>query len=229
MEAQVPRSRFGLDLLIAEAKQRVRRRRVLFGIAAVAAGAAVMLTLQPWSGGHSLGSASGRPGFSRIPGMTRVLSSSVGGPCAGLLGNATSLAHYCFTLQVRRGHEEKWVLTSAYKGRFQSNVQESFARAHPGPVLVEEQWWTLASARQAKQFLRESNFTNTGRPVQPINGGLARSNDWWYFGGTQNPHGGGRQIEFFWASGSTVVAVNVIGAGLTLEEAQQIALLARPR
>ncbi|MGH3009491.1 MAG: hypothetical protein ACRDLM_08835 [Gaiellaceae bacterium] len=37
------------------------------------------------------------------------------------------------------------------------------------------------------------------------------------------------EFEFFWASGPTVVNVNVIGADLTIAEAQRIALLARPR
>ena len=66
----------------------------------------------------------------------------------------------------------------------------------------------------------------TGRPAPAVNGGVARFNDAFYFAGQSTPT---REIEFAWASGPTVVRVNVIGAELTVEEARQIALLARPR
>ena len=227
MDSHLPRPHFGLDLLIAEAKRRTRRRRGLVGVAAVAAAAAVLLSMQPWGGGRTLGVAASHTAIAQIPGMTRVTSSPAGpAVCSGMKG--TYHPHFCSTLQLRGGRGETWILTTAYEQGRRFNVSAAFARAHPGPVVVTDQWWRLGSPRQAEQLLRSPavNHSYTGRPAPAANGGLARFVDAFYFAGQSAPT---REIGFFWASGATFVNMNVIGAGLTVREAQQIALLARPR
>ncbi len=226
MDVQFPRSRFGLDLLIAEAKRRMRWRRGLVVLAAAAALAALVLIVQPWGGGHPLGVAANDTAIAQIPGMTRVRVTAATSLCAGTKG--TSLPPWCTALKLRSGRYEAWILTTAYEQGSRSNVSATFAGTHPGPVIVTDDRLRLASARQAEQLVREPDFNNSysGRPVPAVNGGVGRSIEDFYFAGTRAP---AREIEFFWASGPTVVNVNVIGAGLTAGEAQQIALLARPR
>lgn len=233
MDTHLPRSRFGLDVLIGEAKRRMRRRRVLVGLVVVAAAAALVLAVQSRGGGRALGVVSGDTAMTQIPGMTRVNSSSVGtSVCSGMKG--TSFPPWCTTLKLRRGRYEAWILTTAYARGSRYKVSAAFARAHPGPVIVTDQRLRLASAQQAEQLLREPDFNQSyaGLPVPAVNGGVARliggarSNSGFYFAGSRTP---AREFEFFWASGATVVNVNVVGARLTAAEAQQIALLARPR
>ena len=227
MDAHFPRPRVGLDLLIAEAKRRMRRRRVQVGFAVVAAAAAVVLTVHLWGGGHAVGVAASDTAIAQIPGMTRVNSSGVGTVC-GSTGTFPPLPRWCTAL-VRGGRYEAWILTSAYEQGSREDASAAFAKAHPGPVIVTDTWWRLASPRQAEQLLREHVFTRSfsdSHPAPAVNGGIAHSSHSYYFGRTS---ASAREVEFFWASGSTVVNVNVTGDGLTSHEAQQIALLARPR
>ena len=199
----------------------MRWRRGLVGFTAVAAAVAVVLTVQPWGGGHALGVAASDTAIAQIPGMTRVISFGVG---------TSELPQ---TVKLRGGRYEQWILTSAYEQGSRHDASAAFARAHPGPVIVSDMWWRLASPRQAEQLLRDHVFTRTfsdsrhdSRPAPALNGGIAHSSHSYYFGRTS---ASAREIEFFWASGSTVVNVNVTGDGLTSRQAQQIALLARPR
>lgn len=203
----------------------MRRRRGLAVFAAVATAAAAVLIWQPWSGSRSLAVASGHTAIAEIPGMTRVRVNAATRLCAM---KGTGLPAWCNTLKLRGGRYEAWILTSAYKQGNRNNVSVSFAAAHPGPVIVTDERLRMASARQAERLVREPEFDNSysGSPAPAVNGGVARSIYDFYFAGTNDP---AREIEFFWASGPTVVNVNVIGAGLTVDEAQQIALLAQPR
>jgi hypothetical protein len=133
---------------------------------------------------------------------------------------------------VRAGHAEEWILRTAPRGqRLARNVNEAFARAHPGPVLVQAQSLTLRSPWQAERLLRNPNFNMSGYRTAPaVNGGVARHIDAWYFNKLSAPtRFGSPEIRFFWVSGPIVVIVDVIGADLTTAEAQQLALLARPR
>jgi hypothetical protein len=242
MDANLPRSRFGLDLLIAEAKRRMHRRRVLLGVAAVAAAAAAVLAVQPSGGGRALGVAANDTAIAQIPGMTRVAADGVApwlriGCTAPQPPPTQRRPDGCRGMRVRAGRFERWIVTTAYKRGSRYNVSAAFAKAHPGPVLVTDQWERFASARTAEQLLRGPYFhgARSSRPAPAVNGGVAI-----YFGrfgfaehGTpkqrarQTPTG--RGIRFGWASGPTVVSVTVIGAELTGREARQIAFLARPR
>jgi hypothetical protein len=234
MDFPTPRFRFQLDPLLAEAKRRMRRRRVLVGFAVVAAVAAMAAVWHPWSGGRAAGRVSGGDTvFSQIPGMTRMLSeSNGGGVCSGILGEGPSLAPFCST-RLRGGHEEAWILRTAPRGqRLAQNVNEAFAKSHPGPVLVAAERLSLPSPRKAEQLMRTPAFNMSDyRPAPAVNGGVARHIDGWYFQGccSAPTRTGSPEIRFFWASGRTVVIVDVIGAELTAAEAQQIALLAKPR
>jgi hypothetical protein len=224
----VPGLPFSLDPLVAEAKRRMWRRRVvLVVIAAVAVAAAVVLTVRPWGGGgHAHGFAATHTAIAHIPGMTRVQSFGVG-----------QEACECSDAKVLGGRYEAWILTTAYKQGRRLDAPAAFARAHPGPVIVLDTWWRLGSPQQARHLLHDHYFTRTvsaspgvrmwdvTRPAPAVNGGIAHSTGSYYFGQS----GVGRVIEFFWASGSTVVNVYVTGHELTSREAQQIALLARPR
>lgn len=229
MDSPLPRSRFGLDLLIAEAKRRMRRRRVLVGLAAVAAAAAVLLAWQPWSGGDVVGVAAvSRTAIARIPGMTRVISQPFGHTsrvgCPGMWQRGHRPPG-CLTYKLRGSRYEAWILTTAYERGFRLEVNTNFARAHPGPVIVTDEWVRLASPAQAKRVLHDSDITLwPDRPAAAVNGGVARTIDW-YSGRALSPDTG---IQFAWTSGASVVRVNVYGARLTTAEARQIALLARP-
>jgi len=211
---------FSLDPLMAEAKRRMRRRRVVLVVAAVVVAAALVLTVQPWhGGGHALGVSASDTAIAQIPGMTRVRSDIVGF-CPG--------PHACTMREVRRDREETWILTSAYSERGRSNVPAAFARAHPGPVIVTDGWFRLASTRQAQQLVRNyfSERPYPTRPAPAVNGGVARKFDFPLHtarAGVPAP-----DIEFFWARGRTVVYVSVVGVRLTAAEAQQIARLAHP-
>jgi hypothetical protein len=227
MDAVVPDSRFELDPLIAEAKRRMRLRRIVGIVGALVIAAAVTLALRPWDGAGGVATGADRPGIAQIPGMTRVNSSSVGDSvCAGMKG--TYRPRWCSAIKLVRGRYESWILTSAYAQGHRFNVPEALARAHPGPVIVTDLWWKLASPQQAEQLVREPDFNHsyTGSPAPAVNGGVARSLDAFYFIAQRTP---AREFQFYWAKGPVVVDVNVIGAELSVAQAQQIALLARPR
>jgi hypothetical protein len=242
MTLHVPELPFSLDPLMAEAKRRARQRRVLLGVAAVATVGAAVLAVQPWGRGRALGVAAKDTAIAQIPGMTRVVADGVApwlrvGCTDPSRPAAQRRADGCRVPRVRAGRFEAWILTTAYEQGSRYNVSAAFASAHPGPVIVTDQWERLASARTAKQLLRNPYFNGSRRsPLTPaVNGGVAM-----YFGrfgfaehgppkqrARQTPTG--RAIRFGWVSGPTVVSVTVIGAGLTAREARQIALLARPR
>ncbi|HZS30056.1 MAG TPA: hypothetical protein VFA37_02240 [Gaiellaceae bacterium] len=156
--------------------------------------------------------------------MTLVHSSGVGSSvCAGMKGEFRVSA-WCTAAKLRGGRYQAWILTTAFDQGDRYSVPARFARGHPGPAVVTDQWLRLASPRQAQRLLREPDFDKsyTGRPVAAVNGGVARRLP-------PLAYPDQTEIEFYWASGATVVNVNVIGAHLTVGEAQRIARLARPR
>jgi hypothetical protein len=117
MDANLPRSRFGLDLLIAEAKRRMHRRRVLLGVAAVAAAAAAVLAVQPSGGGRALGVAANDTAIAQIPGMTRVAADGVApwlriGCTAPQPPPTQRRPDGCRGMRVRAGRFEAWRSTS---------------------------------------------------------------------------------------------------------------------
>ena len=161
------------------------------------------------------------------------MSGAGGNVCGGILGEGPSLAPYCST-PTRTWHEEEWILRTVPRGqRLARYVSQAFARAHPGPALVMAQRMRLASPRQAAHILRNPHFNMSFYPSAPtVNGGVARYLDgrkYLQAWGSASTQFGLPKIRFFWASGPTVVIVDVRGAQLTTAEAQQIALLAHPR
>jgi len=254
MDARLPRSRFGLDLLIGEAKRRMRRRRVLvaLALAAFAAVAAVVLILKPWGGGQASasatkGTASARSDiiFAPIPGMTRVSAFRGGatamGACNGPISPGGHYPRYCSTLKPRDARFEQWVSTSAYDQGFKWTIRVAFAKEHPGPVEVQRDWVSFASPQDMALFMSVPDLggsTKCSHPVPALHGGLAcASRGNLVLQGTpkrkarlaKTPGAQGEAFGFTWTRGLSLVRVNVSGVGLTLEEARQIALLARPR
>jgi hypothetical protein len=206
----------------------MRRRRLVVGALLLAlAGAGATFALLPSVGGHVPSTLPTNRGISRIPGMTRIISSGVGSICS--FKGTGPLPGWCSVVKLRRGWFEQWILTSAVQrfGR-RDMVPLDFARGHPGPAEVSDQVLALGSPSHADLLLSTPDFTgswDTGRymllPAAAVNGGIA---------GRINPGPDGQDyIRFIWASGANLVEVNVIGVHLTVDEAQRIASLARPR
>jgi len=159
----VSASRIGpeLDPLIAEAKHRMQRRRLLIALAAaLAVAVAVTLLPRPWGRAHALGVAASHTAIAQIPGMTRVhagrqgavlgvCNMSVGPAAHGAFFKRAPYPHFCSVLKPRGGWWEHWILTSAYEQGFRNDVKVSFAVALPGPVRVYDEWIRFASPRLA--------------------------------------------------------------------------------
>ena len=217
------------------------RRRVLVGFVAAATVAALMLTMQPWRGGAAttLGVTAKDTAIAQIPGMTRVsvFGTAAMGTCNESIGPGGHYPSYCSELKTLAGRHEEWILTSAYEQGFRWNAPVPLAAAHPGPVVVSDDWARFASPRDAARYMSEPDLVGTcSKPAPAVNGGIACYGESFLAQtGTQMRRvkqrelgQTGRSISYTWTSGATVVSVNVTGVGLTDAEAQQIALLARP-
>lgn len=222
-----------LDPLIAEAKRRMRRRRFVVGLMVVVVGGvfAVTLALRP-STSHSLTlSPTPRTGIARIPGMTLVSSDHSKVICNGGTGLRPQ---YC-DQDVVRALNQTWALTAAVKRygvhRAAAVLPVAFARRHPGPATVTVEVRTLGAwqGRDLAGKLLHSDYTACGctdySALQSwaIDGGVAGRVD-----GIALTEVGQSEIRFAWVAGTSVVMVNVVGADLTVAEAQQVAALAGP-
>lgn len=207
-----------------------RRRFVVLILVLTIAGGVVGATLAlhgPGGAGPPPAALPAQHGISRVPAMTRIISSSAGqSVCSGFKGMGPRPA-WCHAAKLRKGWFEQWILTSAVRryGR-RDTVPLLFAHQHPGPAVVSDQVLTLATGSQAELLLRTPDFTGawdtadyTSLPESAINGGVA---------GRIEPGFDGPEIRFMWVCGTSVVEVNVSGVNLTHGEAQQIARLARP-
>ncbi len=208
----------------------MRRRRWLVAIVILlVAGVAVGLTLALSSSGGS-GQAtpglSSHLGFSRIPALTRIAS----GPASLCSGFKSEPPSYCSQggpgLFVR-GSEQVWALTAAVETYGMRHVPQPIplrlARQHPGPAEVVVDVLTLANASVANRYMPLYAHTEgyTALPTAGINSGIAARID-------SLANDGLSEVRFAWVGGRSIVEVNILGADLTVGEAQRVAHLARP-
>lgn len=224
---------FELDPLIAEAKRRMRRRRFVGVLAVALAGGAIAATLAVRPSSHSLSlTPTARPGIARIPGMTLVESDHSKVICGRGMGLRPE---YCVQ-DVTKGLNQTWALTAAVRRygfhRAGAVLPIAFVRRYPGPATVTVEVRTLGAwqGRDLAQKLLHSDYTGadstdyTALQSWAINGGLAGRLD-----GVALAEAGQTEFRFAWAARTSVVMVNVVGADLTVAEAQRIASLAGPR
>lgn len=177
---------FGLDPLIAEAKRHRRRRWFLLAVFSLAIGggaAGATVALRTPGGGQVPAALPRHAGITRIPGMTRVISSSAGrSVCSGLKGTGP-LPAWCHAAKLRRGSFEQWILTSAVEhyGR-RVSVPVAFAMQHPGPAEVSDQVLTL---RSPGRWI--SSFTLRRSQVWPSRPFRLRSMEGWPAGSARDP------------------------------------------
>jgi hypothetical protein len=224
---------FELEPLIAEAKHRMRRRFLAaVGVLALAgAGIGIAMALRAPSG-HSLQLApTSRVGIARIPGIALVASDHSTDICQ--MKGAVLVDQACGGFDVTQGLDQVWALTSAVArygiGRAGAVPPVASARGHPGPAMVTVEVRTLNAWQGrdlAEKLLHTQVFTDFGGgdfrplPAWAIDGGLAET--------LPDGPNGVEEFRFAWASGTSVVMANVLGAGLTVGEAQRIAALAGP-
>lgn len=106
-------------------------------------------------------------------------------------------------------------------------VPLSFALQNPGPAEVFDRVASFSSKDEADRLLNDPQYTGaansdyTSLPTAAVDGGLA--------GIVDSPANDGlSEYRFNWVSGTSEVDVNVVGASLTVSEAQAVAKLALP-
>lgn len=158
--------------------------------------------------------AAPKSGFTSIPNLKKISESRAFSICSGFKGfKGTSVPAYCRPgggLRSARGFEQVWEPKSGTR-----------RSGEPSQVVVDV--YRTPSAVVAKHYSAVYAHTAgyTSLPGAAINNGIAAkiispSND------------GQAEFRFAWASGRSMVEVNIIGAGLTLSEAQAVARRALP-
>ncbi len=150
-----------------------------------------------------------RRGFTSIPHLTKISESHGFSICAAYKG--TSVPVYCQPggrLRYVRGFEQVW---------------EPRPATQLGPSQVVVDVFGTASDGLAKRFMRIYAHTEgyTALPAAAINGGIAAKID-------SLANNGRAEFRFAWTSSRLMVEVNIIGARLTLSQAQDIARRALP-
>jgi hypothetical protein len=177
-------------------------------------------------GGSAVGG--GFAGISSIPGMTKVVSGSF--PACQSRGAPPS---YCNLVGSTTGLEETWVSTAAINAFGTLNhglplpLPSTFTGQHPGPAQVSVMVVSLATEGDATSLLNNPDYTGSwdpnyiALPSASVNGGVAAR--------LVGPALDGQiELRFIWVSGTSVVQVNVLGAHLTVAQAQAVANLAQP-
>jgi hypothetical protein len=100
-------------------------------------------------------------------------------------------------------------------------LPSSFTAAHPGPAEVFDNVWAMRDGATARMVMNNPAYNNGQPPMAAggVGGGLARS-EW------SQANGDMQEFMFEFVSGRDLVQVNVIGAQLTLPQAQHIAAIA---
>jgi hypothetical protein len=130
------------------------------------------------------------------------------------------------------GLSQGWVLTAAVDrfGGLSNNADTGlqlplpldFANQNPGPSEVFVTVLAMPTPRQAQDLLDNATITGvqdqgyTALTSSAIHGGLAGSID-------SAANGGMTEDRFQWVSGSNWIQVNVLGASMTIQQAQSIA------
>lgn len=102
-----------------------------------------------------------------------------------------------------------------------------FTAKHPGPSQVSVMAVSLPTESDANSLLNNPDYNGswdpnyTALPSASINGGIAAR--------LVGPALDGQvELRFIWVSGTSVVQVNVLGANLTVAQAQDVANRAQP-
>lgn len=158
--------------------------------------------------------AAAQRGFTSIPNLERISESRALSICSGFKGfTGTSVPAYCRPgggLHSTRGFEQVW-------------EQKPGTRRSGEPSQVVVDVFTTPSAVVARHYspvyARSAGYT--ALPGAAINNGIAaRVNS--------RANNGRTEFRFAWTAGRSMVEVNIIGAGLTLREAQAVAHRALP-
>ena len=165
-------------------------------------------------------------GFTSIPGLTMIAASRPS-ICSGYKGQPPSYCRPGGPLFSTRGSEQVWALTPAVQKYGTHHVPLPIplplARRYPGPSYVVVDVFTTPSTSVAKHFLPIYTHTEgyTALPRTAINGGIAARID-------SLANDGLNEFRFAWVSGTSMVEVNILGADLTVGEAQRVAHFAHP-
>lgn len=188
----------------------------------------VTLGLLSSSGGAAV--TDGAFGISSISGMTKVIDDAP--PlCSGIKG--TALPDYCSWDGATGSLEQGWVQDAAINAYGSLNkglplpIPLDFAREHSGPAEVFLRVVSFATQDEAEKLLSDPQYVGTwdpnytSLPSDAVNGGSA--------GEINSPANDGlTEYRFNWVGDTSEVDVNVLGANMTVDEAQAVAKLAAP-
>ena len=150
-------------------------------------------------------------GFTSIPNLRKISESRGLSICSGFKG--TSVPAYCRpggALHSTRGFEQVWEPKSGTR-----------RSGEPSQVVIDVLRTPSAAVAKHYSVVYAHTAGYTALPGAAINNGLAaRINS--------HANDGRTEFRFAWTSGRSMVELNIIGAGLTLREAQAVARRARP-
>lgn len=170
-------------------------------------------------------SATTHTGPTSIPGLTKIAASRPS-ICSDK-GQPPSLCEPGGALFSTRGREQVWALTPAVRSygihHVPLPIPLQLARHYPGPSYVVIDVFRTPSAATAQHYLPSYTHTAgyTALPQAAINGGRAARID-------SLSTDGLREFRFAWASGHSIVEVNILGAGMTVSQARGAASRVHP-
>jgi hypothetical protein len=171
-------------------------------------------------------SAMTHTGLTSIPGLTKIAASRPS-ICSGYKGQPPSFCRPGRALFSTRGTEQVWALTPAVRRygihHLPLPIPFPLARHYPGPSYVVIDVFTTPSAATAQHYLPIYTHTEgyTALPQATVNSGLAAR--------IHSPSTDGlREFRFAWTSGSTMVEVNILGAGMNVSQARGVASRVHP-
>ena len=161
-----------------------------------------------------------------IPGLTKIAASRPS-ICSGYKGQPPPFCRPGGALVSTRGREQVWALTPAVRRygihHLPLPIPLPLARHYPGPSEVVIDVFTAPSAATAQHYLPSYTHTEgyAALPQATVNSGLAARID--------SPSNDGlREFRFAWTSGNSMVEVNILGAGMTVSQAQGVASRVHP-
>lgn len=180
------------------------------GVALVAAGLLVVAGCGGTAAAvRDAGSDEPQRGFTSIPNLKKIAQSNGFSICSGFKG--TQLPGYCQPggqLRSTRGFEQVWKSKTAKSGV-------------PSQLVVDV--FTTPSAAIARRYVPVHTYTAGYIAISGagVNNGIAGRID-------SLANNGQTEFRFAWVSGRSMVEVNIVGPGLTLSTARDLARRARP-
>lgn len=168
-------------------------------------------------------------GFSAITGMSKIISGSL--PVCSEKGSEPLPSHCA--MKATGGVDQGWVLTpatthfGALGHGLKLPIPLAFAKAHPGPAEVFDRVLTLPTQSEAEVLLKSPDYVGSSdkgyvaMPSAAFDGGVAARID-------SEANGGLSEYRFDWVRGTSILEVNVLGSGLSVGQAKQVATSAVP-